>query len=59
MIDCDQILRFTQLQANKRKDRAYFYNDAETDIAIDEEFIKLWRNVPVEVSLGSMRSLLP
>ncbi|KAI6194495.1 NOT2-3-5 domain-containing protein [Aphelenchoides besseyi] len=37
-----------ETQINKRKDRAYFYNDPETDYQIDDEFVKLWRSVPVE-----------
>ncbi|CAD5212041.1 unnamed protein product [Bursaphelenchus okinawaensis] len=35
-------------QVNKRKDHAYFYNDPEVDIKIDEEFVKLWRTCNVD-----------
>uniref|UniRef100_A0A914ZLJ5 Transcription initiation factor IIE subunit beta n=1 Tax=Parascaris univalens TaxID=6257 RepID=A0A914ZLJ5_PARUN len=35
-------------QANKRKDRAYFYNDPDTDYFIDDEFKGLWRNASVD-----------
>lgn len=33
---------------NKRKDKAFFYNDPEVDMKIDEEFVKLWRGVNVD-----------
>jgi len=35
-------------QVNKRKDRAYFYNDPAIDYKIDEEFVTLWRSVNVD-----------
>lgn len=35
-------------QVNKRKDHAFYYNDPEVDMEIDEDFVKLWRSVNVD-----------
>ncbi|KAK0421239.1 hypothetical protein QR680_015131 [Steinernema hermaphroditum] len=37
-----------QTQHNKRKDQVYFYNNSDTDYAIDDEFKQLWRSVSVD-----------
>uniref|UniRef100_A0A7E4ZVH5 Transcription initiation factor IIE subunit beta n=1 Tax=Panagrellus redivivus TaxID=6233 RepID=A0A7E4ZVH5_PANRE len=35
-------------QVNKRKDKAYFYNDTEVGIDVDDEFKALWRSSNVD-----------
>jgi transcription initiation factor TFIIE subunit beta len=35
-------------QVSKKKDKAYFYNDPDIGITVDEEFIGLWRSSNVE-----------
>ncbi|CAD5216285.1 unnamed protein product [Bursaphelenchus xylophilus] len=35
-------------QVNKRKDHAYYYNDTELDVNIDDEFVQLWRHFSVD-----------
>uniref|UniRef100_A0A1I7XUD5 Transcription initiation factor IIE subunit beta n=1 Tax=Heterorhabditis bacteriophora TaxID=37862 RepID=A0A1I7XUD5_HETBA len=43
----DQII-VVPTQVNKRKDKVFFYNDPETDVAIEDDFKALWRNVSVD-----------
>lgn len=33
---------------NKKKDKAYFYNDTDIGLTVEEEFVGLWRSSNVE-----------
>ena len=35
-------------QVNKKKDKAYFYNDNSVDMTVEEDFKSLWRTSNVE-----------
>uniref|UniRef100_A0A915ETB6 Transcription initiation factor IIE subunit beta n=1 Tax=Ditylenchus dipsaci TaxID=166011 RepID=A0A915ETB6_9BILA len=35
-------------QVNKPKDHVYFFNDPETDLTVDTEFVALWRQAAVD-----------